>query len=107
MSATPGPWLREDRTIYVLKDGRNLFSATIQNDNHDCPAEELEANARLIAAAPELLAACQAQHRAIDWLFAKLIEASKTGEVFLPSKSPAWEACLQGNAAIARAEGRA
>lgn len=60
------------------------------------------ANARLIAAAPDLLAACKMQHEAIDTLFAMLIEC-KTG--FFPSQSGRpWEALLQGNAAIAKAE---
>jgi hypothetical protein len=51
---TPGPWLVEGRTVYALNDdGYNRFSALVQ-DAHT-PGDELEANARLIAAAPELL----------------------------------------------------
>ena len=68
---------------------------------------EMEQAVGLTPLEAELLAACKAQHRAIDWLFAQLIEASTTDTLFLPSKSRAWAACLQGNAAIANAEGRA
>lgn len=59
-----------------------------------------EANARLVVAAPVLLDACQEQHKAIDILFAMLIEA-KPG--FFPTKSgQPWEALQKGNAAIAK-----
>jgi hypothetical protein len=65
---------------------------------------EVEANARLIAAAPDLLAAVKAQHNAIDILFAMLIERDRG---FLPSQSRVpWAALLKGNATIAKAEGR-
>ena len=61
-----------------------------------------EANARLIAAAPELLNACKAQHKAIDILFARLINEDVD---FLPSKSgQPWKAIQEGNAAIEKAE---
>ena len=50
----------------------------------------------------ELLESCQAQHEAIDHLFAILIERDRN---FFPSQSgQPWEALLQGNAAIAAAE---
>lgn len=55
---TQGPWLVEGRTVYALNDdGYNRFSALVQ-DAHT-PGDELEANARLIAAAPELLEALE------------------------------------------------
>lgn len=63
-------------------------------------------------AAPELLAACKAQHEAIDTLFAMLLAithrlSDEPVEKFYPSKSgQPWAAVLQGNAAIAKAEGR-
>ena len=51
---TPGPWMLSGRTVYALNDqGFNRFSALVQ-DVHTS-AVELDANARLIAAAPELL----------------------------------------------------
>lgn len=56
---TPGPWMVEGRTVYALNDdGYNRFSALVQ-DAHT-PGDELEANAQLIAAAPELLEALEA-----------------------------------------------
>ena len=55
---TPGPWLLSGRTVYALNDeGFNRFSALVQ-DAHT-PGDELEANARLMAAAPELLLALE------------------------------------------------
>ena len=59
---------------------------------------EEEDNARLLAAAKKLLEACQAQHDAIDWLFARLILAEPG---FFPSQSgQPWEALIKGNNAI-------
>lgn len=72
---TPGPWLIAGTTIYALTqytgnsdtmrthlaDGINRFSARVSSDNPErdggAPPEEIQANARLIAAAPELLEA--------------------------------------------------
>jgi len=55
---TPGPWMLSGRTVYALNDqGFNRFSALVQ-DAHTS-AVELDANARLIAAAPELLGALE------------------------------------------------
>jgi hypothetical protein len=54
MTHTPGPWavgLRADQTIYT-KD--LLRVATVE-----CPRKEWKANARLIAAAPDLLEALE------------------------------------------------
>ncbi len=57
----------------------------------------------LIAAAPDLLAACKAQHGVIDRLMAMLIVHMPD---FRPSRSIAWPVLIQANAAIAKAEGR-
>jgi len=54
-SHTPGPWMIEDRLVYVLDSGINRFSAHIQNDNGLASNEELLANVRLIADAPAML----------------------------------------------------
>jgi hypothetical protein len=68
---------------------------------------------RVRAAAVDLLSACKAQHQAIDILFAMLIRetAERTSfieaKLFFPSKSGLpWDAMIEGNAAIAKAEGR-
>lgn len=61
----------------------------------------------------ELLAACKAQHEAIDRLFAMLIVATRSGHVrtekgFMPTESgQPWDALVAGNAAIAKATGEA
>lgn len=58
---TPGPWLiAGGTTVYALNaHGYNRFSAQVQRGYADSKwpieAEEMEANTRLIAAAPELL----------------------------------------------------
>lgn len=67
MSHTSGPWQREDSTIYSsmhhgwqkgVEIFRNRFTCIVQRDS--CVGdEEHEANARLIAAAPELLEALE------------------------------------------------
>lgn len=62
---TEGPWLREGNTVYALMHFRwfkgveqfkNRFWASVYKDK-DVSEEEREANARLMAAAPELLEA--------------------------------------------------
>lgn len=61
------------------------------------PAEQREANARLIAAAPDLLAACEESLRKINfrlWL----------GDMPLPVELEAWKNML--SAALVRAEGK-
>lgn len=63
---TPGPWKREGLTVYALMSAgwlkgkelfKNRFWANLVCDA-SCSKEEAEANARLVAAAPELLDAC-------------------------------------------------
>jgi hypothetical protein len=110
-SHTKGRWLLDGKLVYALNvDGVNIFSTLIQGgltDNSEKTRDaELFANARVIASAPELLAACQAQHEAIDRLFAMLIDLSPRDKTFYPSKSgQPWEAAVAGNSAIAKATG--
>jgi len=55
-------------------------------------------------AAPDMYEALKSQHEAIDILFALLIQHV---DGFFPSKSgKPWEAMLEGNNAIAKAEGK-
>src|SRR5262245_35236104 len=68
--ATPGPWkyglgyiIRPDRGLDA--NGREIGGPTIAEVNSDadrgCPSDdEIDANGHLIAAAPDLLAACEA-----------------------------------------------
>ena len=64
MSHTPGPWKHEDRTyVYALNEqGSNRFYVDVQRGRANgelTQLAELLANARLIAAAPDLLAALE------------------------------------------------
>jgi hypothetical protein len=56
---TPGPWRREMEEIYATIDYNDYLIADATGDT-DLEIEEAEANANLIAAAPELLAALKA-----------------------------------------------
>jgi hypothetical protein len=65
MAHTRGPWtarlLHETERTYCTILARPGDIATI-GSSRGMPADEIEANARLIAAAPELLSACQVLH---------------------------------------------
>ena len=67
MTHTPGPWQIKHRVNIIGSTGRSVASAggyTTNTDNGEHILEN-EANARLIAAAPDLLEACK---EAEDWL---------------------------------------
>ena len=112
---TPGPWTIErcgidlpENDVLIVGHPNSSDMSVIRTIgrlfSYDRP-EVNKANARLIAAAPELLDACKAQHEAIDRLFALLISHDSG---FFPSKSgQPWQAILQGNAARAEAEKQA
>ena len=55
MGHSPGPWKQDKTEVYEDNDG-NWHIAEVGRRNHDI---ESLANARLIAAAPELLEACK------------------------------------------------
>jgi len=108
MNYTKGEWTLEkfnlenavkpDDTAILDRQGRLICIVT----NEPTTQKEDEANAHLIAAAPDMYEALKAQHEAIDILFAMLIEKDRT---FFPSKSGRpWEAIIQGNQALAKAE---
>jgi len=83
---TPGPWAVSAVNKYIVHPIANpRFGICITNDE-DEPTAEDEANAHLIAAAPELLE--------------QLIHA----RAFVPANQPTLRASI--NAAIAKAEGR-
>ena len=70
---TPGPWFIEREwdmqpgTICILGDGMDGQPWLVCCGSDDCSADEvLEANANLIAAAPDLLAACQEFVRKVE-----------------------------------------
>jgi hypothetical protein len=67
---TPGPWVYE-YSPYTSQDGKEIPAFEVHGEekvcdtNEDRPSEEQEANARLIASAPELLTVAQF---ALDYL---------------------------------------
>lgn len=95
MLHTPGPWFLEGETVYALQDclfagkpaKENRFFASVQGK---APQEELRANAVVMRAAPELLAACKTAY--------SLIGQQHAG--------PSLDVSLMLAAAIAKAEGR-
>lgn len=90
---TPGPWTYQ-YSPYTSQDGKEIPAFEVNgvekvcDTNEDRPSEEQEANARLIAAAPELLAAAK-----------KVVRRWKKGDLA--------EAVRELNAAISTAKGRA
>ena len=84
---------------WSIQSGDEIIIAQRSDWNHR--AQESLANGRLFFASRELLAACKAQHNAIDILLAMLIERDHS---FSPSKSSVWPLLVQGSAAIAKAE---
>lgn len=58
---TPGPWLREGNAVYTLneREVNHLLVQVHVANGRTAFAEEQEANARLIAAAPDMLAELQ------------------------------------------------
>jgi hypothetical protein len=65
MTHTPGPWLLDDDTLDVfslsLGDAPAYIASLLVDDNGGwrLRKRDVDANARLITAAPELLAACK------------------------------------------------
>ena len=91
---TPGPWKHEDRTyVYALNEqGSNRFYVDVQRGRANgelTQLAELLANARLIAAAPDLLEACE--H------FMKSMEAAMTDglQLNLPMHEQAMRAAIR------------
>ena len=84
-------------TPYVCRDGQPDIAIT-------------EADMALVEAAPDLLAACKAQHNLIDRLAAMLInltskDVSDLSGMFRPMQMPGFkETVMAGNAAVAKAE---
>ena len=68
---TPGPWYIIDERIDTMGPGSyscsigqpNAGGITVCDVVRDAKSDEMKANARLIAAAPELLAACESVYR--------------------------------------------
>lgn len=95
---TPGPWIVDnvsEKNLYVLADqGKNWNNPTVCALYEDVTPEDsvtlgpwlksfdnAEANARLIASAPDLLAACQAMHDALSEILESCASADRDGEI--------------------------
>ena len=90
---TPGPWTianGEDRRVYLINHGRDAVGETVYTDTRN------PADARLIAAAPDLLAALKGILREHDAL---QMAEGRTGD--------RWPAATRARAAIAKATGEA
>ena len=64
---TPGPW-RYERTDGIPVNGRHMISGAVPGylaEVRDCVSGDVQANARLIAAAPDLLAALETAYMAL------------------------------------------
>jgi hypothetical protein len=83
---TPGPWVAIDHEIFADNQSRNIADVWISFANIE--DEEAKANARLIAAAPDLLEALEA--------FAEYAEKGTWGSL---------DPVTQARAAIAKAKG--
>ena len=97
---TPGPWHTggHGNTIIYAADGWAVADVKVYHNRHN-GYEETQANARLIAAAPELLEACVAM---IEW-----DEREKDHSVDFHARMALCDAAFQkARAAIAKAEGR-
>ena len=91
---TPGPWLLQETTVYALNEERipvNRFTASIdsgwRNEKSRISRKEVEANARLISAAPELL-------EALELVMDRLVDRHESDE-----------AAIMARVAIAKATG--
>ena len=56
---TPAPWWRDDDGFIASGSDKTYITVASPNCSEDIDIDEREANARLIAAAPELLAALE------------------------------------------------
>jgi hypothetical protein len=104
MSHTPGPWTCEEGE--VLGGDGDVFIAEIVGRGRPCAVEnpnEVEANARLMAAAPDLLAAGRKMRAAMSRLALSIVLGHPVGKDIEEAVNDAQDAMI---AAIAKAEGQ-
>jgi hypothetical protein len=99
---TPGPWCVSASSGGLIVVPQNMHLVGIIADCGEGYRHERAANARLCAAAPELLAALRAAHAALGLLLAERILADPD---FRPSKHRTWPTVEASFAAIAKATG--
>lgn len=93
---TPGPWRAEGCMVYA---GENRVARTWSGTQDGIPTPTMFADARLIAAAPDLLAALKA---ALEWL-----RAARADEPDDWDTSDLDDAIRMGRSAVAKAKGGA
>ncbi len=92
---TTSPWQTDRTGFHVIKQEKDgVFTIAILQ-----PMAEIRANARLIAAAPELLEACEMQQKLIDDM------VRFVGQMALQDYALLNEAPIKARAAIAKARG--
>jgi hypothetical protein len=96
---TPGPWrTSKPQELFGGVWADRIEIADVASNS--LPTEEQRANARLIAAAPDMLAALKAMHD-------HAVEYARINNLFNSDGSPAtFHELLQARAAIAKAEGK-
>ncbi len=94
MNHTPAPWLYDEPAIY--SEAYGAIAETMWDPNTEIDPDAQTANGRLIAAAPDLLAACEVMVRRCR------------GRMADP-RYPAWHdgCCDEARDAIAKARGEA
>lgn len=98
MKHTKGEWNAKGSIVYSLESGKDVARCDIGGRD-----EETEANARLIASAPELLEALKVAHERV----VAMEEAMKEGSPWAAEDQYLTdEACKKVRLAIAKAEGR-
>ena len=92
MKHTPAPWIREDFTIYKLNDeGYNRMCVNVMQHVNNMPIDEQVANAKLIAAAPDM-------YESLVWLLHLCSDISKGGREFPVTKdewNDAWDSAIK------------
>lgn len=96
---TPGTWRITDDFIGIYDEGGRCIADMDSEASPDIGFDETLANARLISAAPDLLAALENMER-ILWGLACYAEESRQ-----EPESEAIEACLAAQQLIAKAKG--
>ena len=97
---TPGPWRISalSGTYIESSNGEGVVDGPPTAEGH----ENCKLIVRAVNAHADLLAACEAGHKALDYMFAR---SASTDPTFFPSESPAWPAIVALHAAIAKARG--
>lgn len=112
LKITPGPWILGESLeafVYALRTGNDVNRMSLQvqggyTDTGKTTREELDANARLIAAAPDLLSALESlltAHKAYHVAAQAEVIGTTTAEMLFEKDS----LVIEARAAIAKAKG--